>query len=266
MNGYVDVFVIPVPRDRTADYKRLAQLSAEVWRDAGALAYVEVAADDVKPGKVTSFPQSVDLQEGEMVVVGLVTYLSRAHRDAVNERAMADPRLKDMGASTLPFDGKRMFWGGFGPFVGMIATPAVQPYVFFRGRCEEAIEYYRRVLGAEVEMIMRFRDNPDDPQCDQMPPGMADKVMHASLRIAGAQLMMSDGMATGPLDFQCMSLSLLVANEAECERLFAALAADGTVQMPLGRTFFAKLFGAVADRFGVSWMFMVAPDEMGEPS
>jgi PhnB protein len=104
---------------------------------------------------------------------------------------------------------------------------------------------------------MRFRDNPD--ACQGLPAALADKVMHASLRILGAEVMMSDGMKSGPLDFECMSLSLSVPSEADADRYFAALAADGTVQMPLARTFFSPRFGAVADKFGVSWMIGVHP-------
>jgi len=139
-------------------------------------------------------------------------------------------------------------------------APVIQPYLFFRGRCEEAIEYYRRVLGAEVEMMMRFKDNPVQSDRDKVPAGIADRIMHSCVRIAGAMLMMSDGMRTGPLDFECMSISLSVPDEADCDRIFNALAAEGTVQMPIGPTFFARRFGAVADKFGVSWMIM-APRE-----
>jgi PhnB protein len=257
MAGYTEIFVIPVPKQKSADYRKMAELSAKVWREHGALSYVEVEADDAKPGKVTSFPQSVDLKDGEFVIVGLVTYRSRAHRDEVNAKAMADPRMGGMDPKTMPFDAGRMFWGGFKPFLGEVTAGSVQPYLFFRGRCEEAIDYYKKTVGAEVEMMMRFRDNPDKPGRDKVPAELDDRIMHASLRIAGAGILMSDGMKSGPLDFQCMSLALSVASEAECERIYNALAADGTVQMPIGPTFFARLFGAVADKFGVSWMIMV---------
>jgi PhnB protein len=109
-------------------------------------------------------------------------------------------------------------------------------------------------------MLMRFKDNPDRTGPDTVSPAHDDKIMHACLRINGAEVMMSDGMRTGPLDFQCMSLSLSVRNEIEADRLFNALAADGTVQMPLAKTFFATRFGAIADKFGVSWMIIVKPD------
>lgn len=137
----------------------------------------------------------------------------------------------------------------------------IQPYVFFRGRCEEAIEYYKRTLGAEVVMLMRFKDNPDNPAPGTMPADLDDRVMHAQLRIAGADLMMSDGMKSGAVDFSCVSLSLTVDSKADADRLFQALAADGRVEMPIGPTFFATHFGAVADRFGVSWMIMVPKTE-----
>lgn len=258
MTGYADVFVAPVRKEKSADYNAMAELSAQVWRDHGALSYVEVQADDVKSGKWTSFPQSVDLKDDEFVVVAFVTYRSREHRDEVNAKVFKDPRMKGMDdPKTMPFDGKRMFWGGFKPYVGEMPTPRIQPYLFFRGRCEKAIEYYKKVLGAEVVMMMRFSDNPDKPGCDVVPAELGNRIMHASLRIAGTEIMMSDGMKSGPLDFECMSLSLAVSSEAECDRIYNALAADGTVQMPIGPTFFAKRFGAVADKFGVSWMIIV---------
>ena len=134
----------------------------------------------------------------------------------------------------------------------------VQPYLFFDGRCEEAVEFYRRALGAEVTMLMRFRDNPEPQDHSMVPPGAGDKVMHAELRIGDATVLVSDGRCQGRPSFAGFSLSLTVADEAEAERLFAALADGGEVQMPLGRTFFSPRFGMVADRFGVSWMIYVA--------
>ena len=134
----------------------------------------------------------------------------------------------------------------------------VQPYLFFDGRCEEAIEFYRGALGAEVTMLMRFRDNPE-PQDDSVPPpGAGDKVMHAELRIGEATVLASDGRCQGRPSFAGFSLSLTAPDEAEAERLFAALADGGRVQMPLGKTFFSPRFGMVADRFGVPWMVVVA--------
>jgi len=133
----------------------------------------------------------------------------------------------------------------------------VQPYLFFDGRCEEAVELYRRVLGAEVTMLMRFKDNPD-PQPGMVPPGAENKVMHASLRIGDTTVLASDGRCLGKPVFQGFALSLTVADEAEAERKFSALADGGQVQMPLTKTFFSPRFGMVADRFGVSWMVYVA--------
>ncbi len=136
----------------------------------------------------------------------------------------------------------------------------VQPYLFFDGRCEEAFGFYRKKLGAEVTMLMRFKESPDPAHC---PGGAAsgDKVMHGSLRIGETTVLASDGRCEGRPSFQGFSLSLTVANDAEAERLFAALSDGGQVQMPLGKTFFASSFGMVADRFGVSWMVYVAPSE-----
>jgi PhnB protein len=257
---YVDIFVVPAPTNRISDYRKLAELSEKVWREHGALSYVEVEAEDAQPGKWTSFPQSVDLKDGECVMVALITYRSRAHRDEVNAKAMNDPRMAGMDPKSMPFDSKRMFWGGFKPLLGSAVTaPAIRPYLFFRGRCEEAIAYYKAKLGAEVGMVMRFSDNPDKPPRDKVPADMDNRIMHAELRIAGTDLMMSDGMKSGPLDFQCMSLTLSVPYAAEADRVFNALAADGTVQMPLGPSFFSPRFGAVADKFGVSWMVIVPP-------
>jgi PhnB protein len=132
----------------------------------------------------------------------------------------------------------------------------VQPYVFFDGRCEEAVEFYRKALGAEVTMLMRFKDSPDQTM---IPPGAGDKVMHMSLRIGETTVLASDGRCQGRPAFEGFALSLTVANDAEAERLFPALAEGGQVQMPLTKTFFASRFGMLADRFGVSWMIYVAP-------
>ena len=132
----------------------------------------------------------------------------------------------------------------------------VQPYLFFDGRCEEAIEFYRGALGAEVEMLMRFKESPEP---GQLPPGTdLDKVMHSSLRIGDATILASDGRCRGKPSFQGFSLVLTASDEAEADRLFNALADSGEVQMPLGKTFFSPRFGVVADRFGVSWMIIVA--------
>jgi len=134
----------------------------------------------------------------------------------------------------------------------------VEPYLFFDGRCEEAIDFYRRALGAEVTMLMRWKDCPEQPKNENMiPPGSENKVMHARLQIGQAAVMASDGRATGKPSFQGFALSISAANEAEADRVFNALADGGQVQMPLGKTFFSPRFGMVADRFGVSWMVLV---------
>jgi uncharacterized protein YbaA (DUF1428 family) len=117
--SYVDGFVLPVPQERLTEYRRMARKAGAVWKDHGALAYLEAVADDVKPGKHTSFPQAVKLKENEVVIFAYIVYRSRAHRDRVNSKAMADPRLAGMDAKNMPFDGKRMFWGGFKPFIDL---------------------------------------------------------------------------------------------------------------------------------------------------
>ncbi len=117
--SYVDGFVLPVPQGRLAEYRRMARLGGKVWKEHGALAYLEAVADDVKPGKHTSFPQAVKLKPDEVVIFAYIIYRSRAHRDRVNAKAMADPRLASMDARSMPFDGKRMFWGGFKAFVDL---------------------------------------------------------------------------------------------------------------------------------------------------
>ncbi|HEY9381671.1 MAG TPA: VOC family protein [Burkholderiales bacterium] len=133
----------------------------------------------------------------------------------------------------------------------------IQPYLFFEGRAEEAIELYRNALGAKVEMLMHFKDSPEPPPPGECAPGSDDKVMHASLRIGDSTVMMSDGRCSGQPSFQGFSLSLSASSQAEAERWFAALSDGGQVQMPLGQTFFARRFGMVADRFGVSWMIIL---------
>ncbi|MFN4090427.1 MAG: VOC family protein [Alphaproteobacteria bacterium] len=134
----------------------------------------------------------------------------------------------------------------------------VQPYLFFDGRCEEALDFYRTALAAEVEMMMRFSDNPEPGEgggCGG-PPGSEDKIMHASFRIGATTVMASDGMCQGKPEFKGMSLSIAAPDVATAERLFGALEQGGQVQMPLGQTFFSPRFGMVADRFGVSWMIV----------
>jgi len=114
MTNYVDGFVLPIPKRNTNAYRRMARKAGKVWREHGALEYVECIADDVKPGKHTSFPQSVKLKPGEVVWFSYVVYKSRRDRDRVIKKVMSDPRLADMmHGKAMPFDGKRMFWGGF---------------------------------------------------------------------------------------------------------------------------------------------------------
>ena len=135
----------------------------------------------------------------------------------------------------------------------------IEPYLFFNGRCEEAVEFYKKALGAEVIMLMRFKESPERPEPGMIPPGSENKIMHASFRVGDTMVMASDGHCTGKIDFQGFSLSLTVANEAEAERKFAALQEGGQVQMPLAKTFWSPRFGMVADRFGVGWMVTVMP-------
>ncbi|MCC6888433.1 MAG: VOC family protein [Hyphomicrobiales bacterium] len=132
----------------------------------------------------------------------------------------------------------------------------VQCYLFFDGRCEEAIAFYTKVLGAKVEMMMRFKEAPEG---HRPASGTEDKIMHAELRIGDTVVMASDGMAQGHPEFKGFSLSVNARDEAEAERLFAALADGGVVRQPLIETFFAPRFGMLADRFGVGWMVIAAP-------
>jgi PhnB protein len=137
----------------------------------------------------------------------------------------------------------------------------VQPYLSFNGRCEEAIEFYRKALGAEPVMVMRFKESPEPPPPATVPPGSENKIMHASLRIGDSTVMATDGDCQGNVSFQGFSLSLTVPSEAEAERVFAALGEGGQVRMPLTKTFFSPRFGMLADRFGVGWMVIVEHKE-----
>ena len=128
----------------------------------------------------------------------------------------------------------------------------IQPYLFFEGRCEEAIEFYRKTLGAEVTMLMRFKDSPEPPR--DAAPGSENKIMHAAMRIGDTTVMASDGRCLGKPNFQGVSLSLNASNETEAKRLYDALADGGQVHLPLSKTFFSPAFGMLADRFGVNWM------------
>lgn len=267
--SYIDGFVIAVPTANKQKFIDHAKLGDSVFMDLGATRILECWGDDVPAGKLTDFRMAVKANDDETVVFSWIEWPDKATRDVAYVKMQdwmknpdkADPRM-DPAKNPMPFDGKRMIVGGFAPLLDLAKPnagqpPAVQPYLFFRGRCEEAIEYYKSKLGAEVDMMLRFSDNPDKPPRDKVPVELDNRIMHAAIRIRGTEIMMSDGMKSGPLDFQCMSLSLSVPSETEADQLYDALAADGAVQMPIGPTFFAKRFGAVTDKFGVSWMIMV---------
>jgi PhnB protein len=136
----------------------------------------------------------------------------------------------------------------------------VQPYLFFDGKCEEALDFYKSALGAKVEMMMRFKDNPD-PQPGMCAPGAENKVMHAAFHIGDTLVMASDGMAGGKPEFKGFSLSVSAADEKQADKLFDALGKGGKVTMPMSKTFFSPRFGMVTDKFGVGWMVIV-PGEM----
>jgi PhnB protein len=146
----------------------------------------------------------------------------------------------------------------------MNTTPShqfVQPYLFFNGRCEEAIDFYRNALGAEVEMMMRFHESPEPPQPGMVPPGFENKIMHTSFRVGRTTLMASDGCSAEKARFEGFSLSLSVPTKAEADRAFAALSDGGQVRMPLTKTFWSPRFGMVTDRFGIGWMISVLPED-----
>jgi len=132
----------------------------------------------------------------------------------------------------------------------------IQPYLFFEGRAEEALEFYQKSLGAKVEAVIRYKENPDPKH---NPPNSADKVMHCNFRIGDTQVMASDGNCSGKPNFQGFSLTFNAKDEADARRRFNALAEGGQVNLPLSETFFAKSFGMVADRFGLNWMVMAGP-------
>ncbi|MGB6351218.1 MAG: VOC family protein [Pseudolabrys sp.] len=132
----------------------------------------------------------------------------------------------------------------------------VQSYLFFDGRCEEAIDFYKKTLGAEVGMLMRWKDCPDKSMCT---PSNENKVMHASLKIGETRVMASDGRNTGNPEFKGFALSVNAKDEADADRLFNSLSAGGNIVMPLGKTFFSPRFGMATDKFGVNWMVIVEP-------
>lgn len=136
-------------------------------------------------------------------------------------------------------------------------TTMVQPYLFFDGRCEEALEYYRTALGAHITALFRYKDSPEPSTPGCVPPNSENKVMHSNFTVGSTQVMASDGRCEGKPNFQGFALSLSVADAAEANRRFSALADGGRVEMPLGKTFFSPCFGMVFDRFGVFWMIIV---------
>ncbi|HEY5898627.1 MAG TPA: VOC family protein [Burkholderiales bacterium] len=136
----------------------------------------------------------------------------------------------------------------------------VQPYLFFEGRCEEAIEFYRKTLGAKVEMLMRYKESPEPAK-----PGMnipPEKVMHASFRVGDTTIMASDGFCSGKPSFQGFSLTVNARDDAHAKQLFGALAEGGQVRQPLTGTFFASSFGMLTDRFGVGWMVIAEKERV----
>ncbi len=135
----------------------------------------------------------------------------------------------------------------------------IQPYLFFNGSCDEALDFYRQALGAEVEMVMRYKESPEPPRPGTLPPGFEDKIMHSSFRVGGTTVMASDGCSDEKASFQGFFLALSVASETEADRAFAALAKGGQVRMPLAKTFWSPRFGMVVDRFGIGWMISVSP-------
>jgi PhnB protein len=134
----------------------------------------------------------------------------------------------------------------------------IEPYLFFDGRCEEALAFYKGAVGAETTMLMRYNQCPDPLPPGAIPPGSENKVMHASMKIGDATVMAADGKCGGAPAFEGFSLTYNASNEAEADRVFAALSQGGQVTMPLGKTFFAPRFGMCSDKFGVGWMVIVA--------
>jgi PhnB protein len=137
-------------------------------------------------------------------------------------------------------------------------TMLVQPYLMFDGRCEEAIEFYRRAVGAETTMLMRFKDSPEPAPPGMVPPGSENKVMHAAMKIGDSVVMATVGGCQQKAAFEGFSLTLTVPTEAEADKRFNALAEGGQVRMPLTKTFFSPRFGMLQDKFGVGWMVIVA--------
>jgi PhnB protein len=139
----------------------------------------------------------------------------------------------------------------------------VNPYLFLEGRCEEAVGFYRKAIGAEVQMLLRYGDGPEGGECPDGSRPPADKVMHASLQVGQTQLMLSDGFCRGQPQFQGFAVSLTVDDDASARRCFDALADGGQVQQPLSATFFSSSFGMLVDRFGVHWLVVTSAQPAG---
>ena len=137
----------------------------------------------------------------------------------------------------------------------------VQPYLFFEGRAEEALNFYTRALGTNADMVMRYREAPEPPPPDKVPPGSDDKVMHASFHVGDTEVMLSDGFCSGQPKFNGFSLAIAAADEPAARRMFDSMAAGGQVTMPMGPTFWSPCFGMLTDRFGVGWMITVESKE-----
>jgi len=137
-----------------------------------------------------------------------------------------------------------------------MSKPQIEPYLFFGGRCEEAVRFYQSAIGAKLEMMMLHKDSPEAPPPGALPPGFENKVMHASFCVGDSRIMASDGCGDSPT-FGGFSLSLTAANEAEAQRAFAALSEGGKITMPLTKTFWSPCFGMLEDRFGIAWMVTV---------
>ncbi len=268
--SYIDGFVIAVPKANRQIFIDYANGIDGIFMDMGALRVIECWADDVPHGKATDFYKAVQAKEDESVIFSWIEWPDKAIRDKamaeMHEMMQTDERF-DPKINPVPFDGARLIYGGFEPIFELPAPKStkansVEPYLFFRGRCEEAINYYKDKLGAEILVMIHYRDNPEKDASGRFSDTLDDKIMHATLNFGGAQIMMSDGVKQGPLDFACMSISLSVPGETEADRYFDALAADGEIQMPMGKTFFSPRFGSVVDKFGVSWMIMVEDKEL----
>ena len=147
-----------------------------------------------------------------------------------------------------------------------MSQTSVLPYLFFGGRCEEALDFYKDAVGAQIDMLMRFGDSPEKPPAGAVPADFDDKIMHTSFRIGNTVIMASDGCEGGGTAFAGFSLSIVPTDKEEAKRMFNALADGGTVTMPLGETFFSPCFGMLKDRFGMEWMIAMQPENQAPQS